>query len=50
MEYKYWFEHKFTINEMKLIAAILQASPIKEAQEIGEIFQSSAEFWEEGGY
>ena len=46
MEYKYWFEQQFTINEMRLIAAILQACPIKEAQEIGERFQRSAEFWE----
>ena len=48
METKYWFEHKFTINELKLIASVLQESASKEANEIGEIFQGSAEFWEEG--
>lgn len=48
MEYRYWFEHQFTIKEMELIASILQASPIKEAQEIGKCFQSSADYWKEG--
>lgn len=48
MEYKYWFEHKFSISEMILIAAALRESESPGADELAELFENCAVYWMEG--